>query len=174
MDHRPYENWLLDDERLTAEQERNLRAHLRNCPECASLDRANMALRAAPVSVPAAGFAARFEARLAAERKVQRRRNIFGWTLLLLIGMGVLLVLVAPYSAYFSSPVQFATILASSLINFGLTLRAASLIGNTLFDVFASFIPPSVWAFSFTLFGGVGFLWVFSFRKFGRIPQTAS
>jgi hypothetical protein len=174
MDHRPYENWLLDDERLTAEQERDLRVHLRNCPECASLDRANMTLRAAPVAAPAPGFTVRFEIRLAAERQVQRRRNILGWTLLLMVGMGVLLVLVTPYSTYFSSPAQLATVLVSNLIDFGLTLRTVSLVGNTLFDVFTSFVPPSVWALSFTLFGGVGFLWVFSFRKLGRIPQTAS
>jgi hypothetical protein len=39
MDHRPYEDWLLDDERLTPEQDRDLRIHLRNCPECAALAR---------------------------------------------------------------------------------------------------------------------------------------
>lgn len=172
MDHRPYENWLLDDERLTTEQERELRTHLRNCPECAALDRGNMALRAAPVFEPAAGFAVRFRVRLAAERKVQRRRSLIGWTLLLFIGMGVLLTLVTPYLAYFSSPVELVMTLMSNLVTIGLTLRTMSLIGNTLLDVFVSFVPPYVWVLSTVLFGGMGALWIFSFRKFGKTPAV--
>lgn len=171
MDHRPYENWLLDDERLSAEQERDLRAHLRNCPECSALSRGNMALRAAPMSEPAQGFAARFQVRLAAERQVQRRRSILGWTLLLLVGMGVLLLVVTPYLAYFSSPVQMVAALMSNLVYVGLILRTISLIGNTLLSVVLSFVPPYVWALSFVLVGAMGALWIFSFRKFGKIAR---
>jgi hypothetical protein len=169
MDHRPYEDWLLDDERLTPEKERDLRSHLRTCADCAALARANQALRAAPMSVPAAGFAVRFQARLAAERKVQRRRSFFGWTLLLLVGMAALFFLVRPYLAYLSwSPAQLAATWLSNLVYIGLTARAMSLIGNTLLDVFVSFVPSYVWAASFALFGGIGSLWVLSFRKLGR------
>jgi hypothetical protein len=172
MDHRPYENWLLDDEHLTAEQERDLRTHLRNCPECAALGRGNTALRAAPVFEPAPGFALRFQVRLAAERKVQRRRSLIGWTLLALIGMGVLLTLVTPYLDYFSSPVQLVMTLMDNLVFIGLTLRTLSLIGNTLLNVLVSFVPPYVWVLSSVLFSGMGALWIFSFRKFGKIPAV--
>ena len=85
MDHRPYEDWLLEDERLTPEQDRDLRIHLRNCPECSALARANMALRSAPVTAPAEGFALRFQVRLAAERKVQRRRSLIGLFLMAVV-----------------------------------------------------------------------------------------
>ncbi len=175
MDHRPYENWLLDDERLTPEQERDLRLHLRTCVECAALSRANMTLRAAPMSVPAQGFALRFQARLAAERKVQRKRSIFGLTLLLLVGTGALLWFTAPYLTLLAqSPAQLVTTWISNLIYVGLTLRAVSLIGNTLLDVLSSFVPSYTWALSFALFGGIGSLWALSFRRLGRIPQVSA
>jgi hypothetical protein len=170
MDHLPYEGWLLDDERLTPEQERDLRSHLRGCPNCAALVRANMALRAAPMSVPATGFALRFQTRLAAERKLQRRRSFFGWTLLLVMGMGLLFWLARPYMAYLSwSPLQFAVTWLSNLVYLGLTMRAMTLIGNTLLEVLVSFVPSYIWALSFALFGGIGSLWVLSFRRFGRL-----
>ena len=174
MDHRPYENWLLDDERLTAEQERDLRAHLRNCPECAGLSRANMALRAAPMSVPPAGFVSRLQVRLAAQRRAQRVRNIFGLTLILVIGVSVLLLSVPPYLVYLSSsPGQLAAAWITNLVYVGLTLQNASQNGDTLLNVIASFVPSSVWALSFVLVGGGGFLWVFSSRRFVGIPQIS-
>lgn len=173
MDHQPYENWLLDDERLTAEQERELRIHLRNCPQCAALARANLALRAAPMSAPPSGFLVRFQTKLVAERKAQRRRNIMGWTLLLLIGMGVVLLVATPYLAYFSTPMELAGGWMSNLIHAAATLRAMSLVGSSLFKVLGSLVPPYVWAFSVTLFGAGGFVWVSSFRRFGRMNPVA-
>lgn len=172
MDHRPYENWLLDDERLTAGQERELRLHLRNCPECTALSRSNMVLRAAPMSTPPPGFTLRFQTRLAAERKVQRWRNLMGWTLLLAIGMGVVLLVATPYLAYYSSPAKLAGAWMSDLVYIGSTLHIARLVGATLLDVLGSFVPGYVWGLSFVAFSGAGVLWVSSFRKFGRVPQV--
>lgn len=170
MVHLPYETWLLDDERLTPEQERDLRSHLRGCPDCSALARANLALRAAPMSVPANGFALRFQARLAAERKLQRQRSFLGWTLLVVMGMGFLFWLARPYMAYLSwSPLQLGITWLSNLVYLVLTMRAASLIGNTLLDVLVSFVPSYVWALALALFGGLGSLWVISFRKFGSL-----
>src|SRR5258706_4760089 len=175
MDHQPYENWLLDDERLTAEQERDLHAHLRNCPQCAALGRANMILRAAPMSVPSAGFVSRLQVRLAAQRKAQRLRNILGLTLVLVVGTSVLLLLVPPYLVLLSSsPAQLTATWITNLIYVGLTLQDASQNGNTLLNVVAALVPSYVWAFSLALAGGIGFLWVFSSQRFVRIPQMSA
>jgi hypothetical protein len=172
MDHRPYEDWLLNDERLSTEQERELRAHLRNCPECAALDRSNMALRAAPMSVPAADFAARFQVRLAAERRAQRISGILILSVVVVVGAGVLLFLVPSYLAYLSlSPTQFAVTLISPLINVLVTLYTNSLNGSPWTDAVVSFVPPYIWALTFVLFG-VGYLWVLSLRRFTRLPRA--
>jgi hypothetical protein len=175
MDHRPYEDWLLDDERLTPEQDRNLRIHLRSCPECAALSRANMALRSAPVTAPAQGFALRFQVRLAAERKVQRRRSLIGLFLMVVVGTGGLLWLLSPYLPYLTlPPAQLASLWISNLVYIALTARVLSVLGNTLLNVLASFVPTYVWVLSVALLGGTGFLWTFSVRRVGKYSQSAA
>ncbi len=175
MDHRPYEDWLLNDERLTPEQDRDLRIHLRNCPECAALSRANLALRSAPVTVPAEGFALRFQVRLAAERKVQRRRSLIGLFLMVVVGVGGLLWLLSPYLPYLAlPPAQLVSLWISNLVYLALTARVVGALGNTLLNVLASFIPTYVWALSVALLGGMGFLWTFSFRRVGKYSQSAA
>jgi len=172
MDHQPYENWLLNDERLTAVQERDLRTHLRNCPECSALSQANMVLRAAPMSVPPAGFVLRFQVRLAAQRRAQRLRNIFGITLILVIGMSVLLLSVPPYLVYLSSsPAQLAATWITNLVYVGVNLQDVNQNSAALLSVIASFVPSYVWALSVALLGGSGFLWAMSTPTFARIPQ---
>jgi hypothetical protein len=175
MDHRPYEDWLLDDERLTSEQDRDLRIHLRSCPECAALARANMALRSAPVTVPAEGFALRFQVRLAAERKIQRRRSLIGLFLMVVVGVGGLFWLLSPYLSYLTlPPEQLASLWISNLVYLALTARVLGVLGNTLLNVLASFVPTYVWALSLALLGGTGFLWTFSVRRVGKYSQSAA
>ena len=175
MDHRPYEDWLLNDERLTTEQDRDLRVHLRNCPECGALARANLALRSAPVTAPAAGFAFRFQTRLQAERKIQRRRSIIGLSLLSVVGMGSILWLLFPFLPYLRlPPAQLASLWVSNLIYIGLTARALGVLGTTLLNVLASLVPTYVWALTMLLLGGTGFLWMISFRRIGKFLQSAA
>ena len=175
MDHRPYEDWLLDDERLTPERDPDLRIHLRNCPECAALARGNMALRSASVTAPAEGFALRFQVRLVAERKVQKRRNLIGLFLMAVVGVGGLLWLLSPYLPYLTlPPTQLASLWISNLVYLALTVRVLSVLGNTLLNVLASFVPTYVWALSLALLGGTGFLWTFSFRRVGKYSQSAA
>jgi hypothetical protein len=175
MDHRPYEDWLLEDERLTPDQDRDLRIHLRNCPECAALARANMALRSAPVTAPAEGFALRFQTRLAAERKVQRRRSLIGLFLLAVVGIGGLTWLLIPYLPYLTlSPAQMASLWLSNLVYLALTVRVVGVLGITLLNVMASYVPVYAWALSLALLGGTGFLWTFSVRRVGKYSQSAA
>ena len=175
MAHRPYEDWLLDDERLTPEQDRDLRVHLRNCPECAGLTRANMALRSAPVIPPTKYFTLRFLVRLAAERKVQRRRSLIGLFLMAVVGIGGLFWLLFPYLPYLTlPPAQLVSVWISNLVYIALTIRAVGALGSILFNVLASFVPAYVWVISVSLLGSLGFLWMFSFRRVGKFVQSAA
>lgn len=175
MDHRQYENWLLNDERLTPEQERDLRIHLRGCASCAMLSRSNLALRAAPVAAPTEGFALRFQSRLAAERKVQRQRTIIGLFLLTLTGAGLLFWVLSPYIPYLSlAPSQLFTLWLSNMIYIALTVRTVGILGTTLLNVVESIVPAYVWVISLALFGGFGFLLNVSFRRVGKFVSSAA
>lgn len=175
MDHRPYEDWLLNDERLNPEEDRDLRVHLRNCPECAALARANLTLRSAPVTNPAAGFTQRFQSRLAEQRKIQWRRSLIGLSLLAIVGTISLFWIFLPYLPYLRLPPgQLASMWISNLVYLALTARALGALGITLLNVLASLVPPYAWALSMLLLGGMGFLWTVSFRRVGKFLQSAA
>jgi hypothetical protein len=172
MNHQPFEDWLLNDDRLTAGEEWELNLHLRGCAECARLAQANHALRAAPISAPSVGFVLRFQEKLIAERKAKRIRNILGLTLILVVGLGVILLLVPAYMNEIStSPTQLAVTWSTRLVYIGLTLRSIAQTGNLFADV-ATFVPSYVWLLSLTALIGSGFLWLFSSRRFTRFLEA--
>ena len=84
MDHRPFEDWLLNNETLSAEENRQLNAHLQGCCSCSALAEVNLALKTAKMAEPATGFAERFQMRLEAQKKAVRRRNFWGLLVLTL------------------------------------------------------------------------------------------
>ncbi|PWH12375.1 MAG: hypothetical protein DDG60_13545 [Anaerolineae bacterium] len=142
MVHQPYEDWLLDDARLTPDQERDLRIHLRACPNCTALARANLALRAAPVITAPQGFASRFQDRLAAQRQTERKRSRIGMFLLGLVSLGMLGFILQPFFFYLTfPPEQVFALWVSNLIYAGIVLRTVSAIGLTLLNVASAFLP---------------------------------
>lgn len=166
MEHRPYEDWLLDDEHLTPEQQRDLRRHTANCPKCAALVRANLSLRAAPMARPANGFALRFQRKLEVERKIQRRRTYIGITLLTLVSIGLILWLITPLLPYLSlSPAQLFITWVSTVIYLTTAVQAFGTISNVISRVALDLIPPSAWAIFLVALAGFGGLWLASLRR---------
>ena len=77
MNHRPFEDWLLEDQPLTSDQERDLQAHLRTCTSCSAIAESNFALHSTHMVRPAEGFAARFQLRLIENRKAAAQPPIY-------------------------------------------------------------------------------------------------
>jgi len=79
MVHRPFEDWLLDDEPLTAEKAGALQEHLQSCASCRQLSQAwqevEVDLRTSPILSPRTGFSNRWQARLEADRRRLHRRQ---------------------------------------------------------------------------------------------------
>lgn len=174
MVHQHYEQWLLDDERLTPEQERDLRIHLRNCLDCAALARANLVLRAAPVVTPPRGFALRFQERLAARREIQRGRSVIGMFLLALAGMGALGLVLLPFAPYLAlGPEQLFTLWVSNLVYIAIVVRTASAVGLTLLNVAGAFIPEYAWMAALALFFGLSFGLKATARRVGQFAKSA-
>ncbi|HEY3311037.1 MAG TPA: hypothetical protein VGK00_05290 [Anaerolineales bacterium] len=175
MDHRPFEDWLLNDARLTQAQELELREHLRTCQQCTALARGNFALRSAPVIAPADGFALRFQARLSAKRKAQRLQSLIGLILLSFVGIGGFIWLLFPYFPYLALPPgELASLWISNLIYLALTARALSAIGNTILNVLGSLVPTYIWVLSLALLGGMAFLWTISLHRVRKTVQSAA
>jgi hypothetical protein len=121
---------------------------------------------------PAAGFSARFQARLAMQKAAERRRKLWGSALFTLGGVAILMAIAAPYLiSFFASPAAWIT----SLIEWGVfvvtTLWAMGQAGSVLMDVIPSFIPAFVWMFVVSALAGFGLLWSISIWRFVRVPR---
>jgi hypothetical protein len=172
MNHRPFEDWLLDDQPLTTQQKRELQAHMRNCDTCTALAEANLALRSAHVVSPAPGFTARWQERLVAARRIQRRRMTIGMLVFSLGGLVLLGLLTGPILvSVIGSPAEWISALVHALL-YGYTLLAAMLeAGSVLFRVLPNFIPPFVWLVLISALSGLGLLGSVSVWRLTRIPQ---
>ena len=174
MDHQPYDEWLLNDDRLTPEQDRQLRLHLRNCHSCSAQAHANLELRSAAVVAPPGGFSLRFQSRLLAMHKIQRRRTWIGMILLGVIGLSSILWLLSPYLFFLVLPPNHLAVWwMRNLIYLTLILRTISALASTLLRVFSSLIPIYAWPLAVVLLGGTLILWMVPFRLAGKIMKSA-
>ena len=79
MNHKPYENWILDDQRLNASQKKELAGHLAECQHCKRLDTGWQASKqlmnhAAP-KAPSSGFALRWTAYAEKKHNLEKVRR---------------------------------------------------------------------------------------------------
>jgi len=172
MNHRPFEDWMLDDTDLTPEQKLELQAHLRVCAQCAALTDVNLVLREARVISPAAGFTARFHVRLTAQRQAQRKRMVWGFLILVISGVSILSWFAWPLlRVVLDSPVEALSTWLSYLLSLWFWLQAVGEAGAVLLRVIPTFVPPYFWPLAALAFIGWSLLWALSIWRFAKIPQ---
>ena len=172
MNHRPFEDWLLDDQPLTNEQERELQAHLRTCPACSAIAESNLALHSVRMVSPTAGFAERFQTRLAHRREEQRWRQIIGTVILVLGGLALLTWLAGPaIQEALQSPAQWLTTAVGYFLFILTSIQALSEAGSVLLQVIPNFISPVDWLATIFMIGVIGALWIVSIWRVTRAPQ---
>jgi hypothetical protein len=172
MDHRPFEDWLLEPQPITTDQKRQLSTHLRTCSSCAALVEVNLALKSVRVAAPAAGFSTRFQVRLAARKQVLRRRNFWGFSLLTLSVLGLFGWFSWPVlKDLIQSPVNLLASWISSLFSFWGSLQAIFRAGMVLFKVVPGFVPAYIWAVILFAAGGWSLVWIVSLMKFTKYTQ---
>jgi hypothetical protein len=172
MSHQPFEDWLLNDKLINPKEKLELDAHVRTCSYCSALAETGKALRMVKNVSPAAGFSARFQARLAMQKAAERRRRLWGTALFTFGGVVILMWIAAPHLiSFFASPAAWIT----SLIEWGVflitTLWAMAQAGSILMDVIPSFIPAFVWMVLVSALAGFGLLWSISIWRFVRVPR---
>lgn len=172
MNHRPFEDWLLNDTPITPEQKRDLDVHMRSCTHCAALAETSVVLRSVKKVSPPAGFTMRFQARLAERKLVERRRKLWGAVLFTLGGLTFLAWLTIPYLVrFFSAPATWI----SALVEWGVflltTLQALMQAGSVLLDVVPGFLSPFAWMVLISAFAGISLIWSVSIWRFSRVPQ---
>ena len=172
MNHQPFEDWLLNDMPITTEQKRELDIHVRGCAYCTALVETGFALKTVRKASPQAGFAARFETRLAVRKAVERRRRYIGSVLFTAGGFALLLWLTAPYlTAFFSAPATWISVVVDWVVFIITTLRALAQAGSVLLDVVPDFLSPFAWMILVSGLAGISLLWSVSIWRFVRVPR---
>lgn len=172
MDHRPFEDWLLENKDLTSNEKRLLDAHLQSCRSCTALAEVNLALKSARVAAPQAGFTDRFQVRLAARKQALRVRNIWGFAILCLSAFGLLMGLGWPLIlGFFQSPVNAAVSWLTTLMSAWAALQTMFHAGETLFKVLPGFVPEYMWAAILVAALGWIVIWVISLVKITKVPR---
>jgi hypothetical protein len=146
MNHRPFEDWLLENEPLTPEQKQELKTHLKTCTTCIALTEVDLALKSPRMVTPAAGFTDRFQARLAAEHKLRHKRQLWGLGLLgvlVLLALGITIFQL--FSVILSSPAQIFFTWISWWISLVTSVRTYASIGLVLIKTIAGIIPLPLW-----------------------------
>ncbi len=175
MNHQPFEDWLLNDKTLTPAETRELDLHLRTCPHCTALSATGLALRAAPVIAPAAGFTLRFQQRLIAQKAMERRRKLWGMILFIIGGAGFIVWFSASYLlALFNAPVQWITTFIGYSLFIVTTLQALTEVMTVLLRMASDFIPTYIWLVLSSTLAGLGLLWAISIWQFSRTQQGVS
>jgi hypothetical protein len=172
MNHQPFETWLLEDKHLSAAEKRDLDSHLRTCRACSALAETGLALRSAKVISPRAGFALRFQHRLAAHKVAERRRRFWGLFVLIFGGLGMLGWFAAPFViSFLSAPVDWLTTAIGFLIFVFTSVQALGEVFSVLARVIPEIIPPYVWMIGISALAGLGLLWIVSIWRFSNKPQ---
>ncbi len=172
MNHRPFEDWLLEDQALDPQQQRDLQNHLRDCVSCASIADSNLALRGTRMVSPQPGFADRFSGRLARRRAEQRLRQVVGTILLVLAGVGLTAYFAGPIiEEALSSPAAWITAVVGYFLFVVTSLQVLSEAGEVLLRVLPTFVSPAGWFITALIFAGLASMWVLTIRRLGRVPQ---
>jgi hypothetical protein len=172
MNHRPFEDWLLDDQPLNPTQKRELNAHLRACKVCSAIAESNLALRSARLVAPAPGFSARWQERLVLARRAQRRRTLLGTLFFSLGGLLLVAILAGPILvSLIGSPAEWISAMVHAILFVYTTILAVTQAGSVLFRVLPGFVPPFAWLVLFSTLSGFGLLWSVSIWRLIRRPQ---
>ena len=172
MNHQPFEEWLLSEEPITSEQKRKLDLHLRSCEYCSVLAETGKVLHSVVMASPAAGFTARFQARLVEHKIADRRRKLWGAGFFLIGGISLLLWFAGPsILSFLSSPENWIATLVEWGIFLITTLQALTQAGEVFLHVIPGFMPPFAWMIIISGFAGISLLWSVSIWRFVRVPQ---
>lgn len=173
MNHMPYESWLFADEPISAEEQKALQAHLKECEHCRLLYstwyEVKSLLQSEPVVEPKEGFVGRWRARLNAHylKESERKRNRQSWLLFLTdLSMAALLLalLLEQVLHVYGTPIDFMLVSVSKYTAYFALLSAVGEFLVTILKVTLSLVPLPYWALLGFVLLLMNILWIFSLK----------
>jgi hypothetical protein len=122
MNHQPFRDWLLSEEKLTSDQTQALQDHLLSCESCSRIEAAwtevEMEFNKIPQVNPAPGFSTRWQTNLAAYQLRNQKKR--GWLIIGFTGLMITILLVLTTTqlwSFFQAPGPFLTTWFLHLVN---------------------------------------------------------
>ena len=172
MNHQPFEEWLLNEKLIGPREKLDLDAHLRSCSYCSALAETGKALGSVKKVSPAAGFSARFQARLAVQRAAELRRKRWGAVLFTFGGLVMLMWIAGPYlSSFLAAPATWIAGLIEWAVFVITTVQAVGQAGSVLLRMLPGFLSPFALMVLLSAVAGVCLLWSVSIWRFVRVPR---
>jgi hypothetical protein len=169
MNHQPFRDWLLTDEKLSAEQITELKTHLASCESCQQTDVAwsevESTFHKVPLVQPTPGFTNRWQIHLAEYLENKKKRRTW-----MMIGLNVVIIislfgfLVTQLWSLIQSPGPYLVMMFTRLFSLVSIFYAFQ-------DIFSSFsrsVPLYMGVGMFFLVGIVCFmsvLWMVTYQK---------
>jgi hypothetical protein len=177
MNHLPYKEWLLSEERLSNEQAQALKEHLRQCETCRQIEPAwtdvQVLFHKAPAAEPLFGFSGRWQSRL--EKHKLRKQRRLAW---IIMGgfSGIAAILLILFGSQLwemvNAPGNIILLWVSRLTGI-LSIYWAI---QNFFNGLAVYIPSIPWLFMIFGIGMVSFLsvlWLAAYRKLTLVRRLA-
>jgi anti-sigma factor RsiW len=169
-EHKPYREWILEDESLPKESQKELKRHLKECRECRSLaenwNAAKASLQTAAAQAPRAGFSGRWKALARARSRTPTPRA--AWAMLAAAGLGSLAMAAALALQTSAEGLSLAGVFTRDLTaasgTIGQWLGASRAFGEVLAIVSRS-IPPAVYLLAVFLISLIGVLAILAFVR---------
>jgi hypothetical protein len=166
MNHQPYKNWIFAESDLSGEQLQELETHLDACNDCQQLHQqlklASAMLEAAPMAVPAPGFAQRWQASLV-ERRIAAQRQQARRLFLALAGAALLLLLLlALHILATSTPVQWMVAAFQSTFSLFSTWNNIQDFILELIDFIPPVVPIALWILFTGILSALTLIWIIS------------
>lgn len=175
MNHQPFEDWILNDKKLTNEEKHQLDSHLQICASCAALSETGFALRSTRMVSPAPGFVSRFELRLAAQKIAERRHKLWGLLLLIVTGTGLFIWLAAPYIyTFLLSPVEWVTAGIGYFLFVASSLQTVIVLILVFSKIIPNILPLYAWMMIASALAGFSLLWTVSIWRLSHSSQGVS
>jgi hypothetical protein len=176
MNHQPFREWLLSEEKLSSNQTQELQDHLHSCESCSQIVTAwsevESEFQKSALVIPKPGFTSRWQAHLIDYQQVRQKRRV--WMIISFTALSIIALLGALVTQLWSllqAPGPFLVTLLNRLL--GLVS-----IYFTFQDIFRSFRGEiSIYTFvgMFFLVGIISFmsvLWLTAYQKLSMVRRS--
>jgi len=169
MDHQPFRDWLLSEEKLTTDQTLALNGHLTSCPSCCEIESSwtevKSAIRKTALVEPMPGFTDRWQTHLSEYRqRKQVRKGWFSIGLTVVVTTVLFALLVTQIIALIQAPGPYLAVWFNRLVGV-----------VSIYYTLQDFVSPFNWGLSIYTFVGMFFLvgimcficvlWLATYRK---------